>query len=171
MVPNTRLDLDVHDYDDEERTEMQNVPYRSAVGALLYLTRVSRPDIGFAVNQLARHSVNPRREAWKAAKYLMRYLAGTRKAYLVLKPNDDGIRVTSDADWGNDTVGRQSISGYVIYLHGCAIQEAEHRGEFEHSGRVHCSGLGGRASPIHMHHGGRSDEHDEREHPDDHGNG
>ena len=40
------------------------VPYLSAIGALLYLAQCTRPDIAFAVNLLARFSSEPTRRLW-----------------------------------------------------------------------------------------------------------
>lgn len=37
----------------------QKVPYREAVGSLLYLAGATRPDIAYAVNVLARKQSNP----------------------------------------------------------------------------------------------------------------
>src|SRR6266498_1870915 len=37
------------------------VPYLSAIGALMYIANCTRPDIAFAVNLLARYSVAPTR--------------------------------------------------------------------------------------------------------------
>ncbi|KAK3719576.1 hypothetical protein QZH41_006798 [Actinostola sp. cb2023] len=56
-----------------------NVPhnqsdYQSVVGSLLYLSSVSRPDIAFAVSNVARYSSNPTNEHWAAVKRILRYL-------------------------------------------------------------------------------------------------
>jgi hypothetical protein len=52
MVPKSRLDNLTDESTKSEEGYMQGKPYRQMVGSLLYLARVSRPDIAFAVNQL-----------------------------------------------------------------------------------------------------------------------
>ena len=46
---------------DDEKPLGPEVPYLSAIGALMYLVNCTRPNIAFAVNLLARHSANPTR--------------------------------------------------------------------------------------------------------------
>lgn len=121
MVPHTRLDTLTSAASDDEVAEMRKVPYRQVVGSLLYLARVSRPDIGFTVNQLARHCSSPRKQAWDAAKFLMRYLGGSQKLKLQIKPNKEGLALATDADFANDLEDRRSVSGYVITLFGAPI--------------------------------------------------
>ncbi|KAK9137510.1 hypothetical protein Sjap_008104 [Stephania japonica] len=53
------------------------VPYLSAIGALMYLANCTRPDIAFAVNLLARYSSSPTRRHWNGVKHIFRYLRGT----------------------------------------------------------------------------------------------
>jgi hypothetical protein len=43
---------------------LEDVPYREAIGILLYLTIVSRPDIAFAVDQAAQFSESPQKHHW-----------------------------------------------------------------------------------------------------------
>ncbi|KAM1579235.1 hypothetical protein ACFX15_040354 [Malus domestica] len=62
--------------DDEEILELE-VPYLSAIGALLYLAQCTRPDISFAVNLLARYMNAPTRRHWNGVKEMFRYLKGT----------------------------------------------------------------------------------------------
>ncbi|KAK8505395.1 hypothetical protein V6N12_067362 [Hibiscus sabdariffa] len=52
------------------------VPYLSAIGALMYLSSHTRPDISFAVNLLARFSSYPTRRHWNGVKHIFRYLQG-----------------------------------------------------------------------------------------------
>ncbi|KAM2779565.1 hypothetical protein COP1_014823 [Malus domestica] len=61
--------------DDEEILEPE-VPYLSAIGALLYLTQCTRPNISFAVNLLARYSNASTCRHWTGIKDIFRYLKG-----------------------------------------------------------------------------------------------
>ena len=62
--------------DDEEILELE-VPYLSAIGALLYLAQCTRLDISFAVNLLARYSNAPTRKHQTSVKEIFRFLKGT----------------------------------------------------------------------------------------------
>ena len=60
----------------EENEEVlgPEVPYLNAIGALMYLTNCTRPDISFAVNLLARFSSSPTKRHWNGIKHIFRYL-------------------------------------------------------------------------------------------------
>ncbi|XP_070045524.1 secreted RxLR effector protein 161-like [Nicotiana tomentosiformis] len=63
----------------EENEELlgPEVPYLSAVGALMYLTNTTRPGMSFSVNVLARYSSAPTMRYWNEIKHILRYLKGT----------------------------------------------------------------------------------------------
>jgi len=62
----------------DEEVLRPEVPYLSAIGALMYLANCTRPDIAFAVNLLARYSAAPTRRHWVGVKTILRYLQGTQ---------------------------------------------------------------------------------------------
>ena len=62
---------------EEEEEELDKPRYLAVVGALLYLTTYTRPDISFAVSVLSRHSQIPTSPHWGEVKHLFRYLRGT----------------------------------------------------------------------------------------------
>ena len=51
------------------------VPYLSAIGALMYLANCTRPDIAFSVNLLARYNFVLTRRHWNGIKHILHYLA------------------------------------------------------------------------------------------------
>ncbi|KAG7196494.1 hypothetical protein KM043_013270 [Ampulex compressa] len=52
-----------------------NSQYWQAIGSLLYIATVSRPDIAVAISDLRRNVKKPTDRNWKAVKRIMRYLA------------------------------------------------------------------------------------------------
>lgn len=58
----------------EENEEVlgPEVPYLSAIGALMYLASHTRLNISFAVNLLARFSSCPTRRHWNGIKHILR---------------------------------------------------------------------------------------------------
>ena len=99
--------------------------FKEVIGALLYLSTRTRPDIATAVNFLARDSSAPTDGSWIGVKRVLRYLRGTKDLGLFFK---NGARhslpemeVYSDADWAGDLKDRKSTSGMTISLNGVLI--------------------------------------------------
>ena len=105
----------------EEVEEMSEKPYRQALGALQYAAINTRPDIQYAVNQLARYSINPGRAHWNGVKQIFQYLKGTIDYKLILgRSYDETFVGYSDAD-DMSTEGHRAILGYAFFLHESAI--------------------------------------------------
>jgi len=104
---------------DEEKRDMEKVPYSSVVGSLLYLSTGTRPDIAYAVGEVSRFMKNPGRGHWTAVKHLLRYLKGTVDWGIQFGgPGADlTVQGYSDADWGG-AQDRRSTTGYVFMLAG-----------------------------------------------------
>ena len=69
---------------DDEKLSMENIPYSSAVGSLMYAMVCTRPDIAHAVGLVSRYLSNPGRHHWEAVKWIMRYLRGTTNLQITL---------------------------------------------------------------------------------------
>ena len=54
-----------------------SVPYRSIIGALLHIARMSRPDVLFAFSLLSKYLHKPAQKHWNAAKRILRHLLYT----------------------------------------------------------------------------------------------
>nr|GFC49639.1 hypothetical protein [Tanacetum cinerariifolium] len=62
---------------------MQNVPYTSAVGFIMYVVRCTRPDVTFAQNITSRFQQNPDDLHWTTVKNILKYLRNTKDMFLV----------------------------------------------------------------------------------------
>jgi hypothetical protein len=98
--------------------------YQEHVGSLLYISVYTRPDLCFAVNQLAKHMSNPGEVHWNALRRCLRYLKGTATfglTYTCDNANPDLLTAYADADWASCTETRRSYMGYLFMLAGGAV--------------------------------------------------
>lgn len=104
--------------------------YRSIVGMLLYLSTNSRPDISFAVSQVARFSHNPKQSHASAVKTIVRYLSGTKdKGTIYKRPENLTLDCYVDADFAglygrepdDNPTSVKSRTGYTISVGGCFL--------------------------------------------------
>ena len=98
------------------------VPYLSAIGALMYLANNTRPDIAFSVSLLARFSSSPTRRHWNGIKQIFRYLRGSIDKGLFYS-NEFLPQLTGYADAGylSDPHKCRSQTGYLFTSGGTAI--------------------------------------------------
>lgn len=102
------------------------IPYQEAVGALLYLSIISRPDITFQINRASQFNARYNQTHWVALKRVFRYLAGTIDTGIVYSPKSENFELIgfADADYASDTVTRKSTSGFVVTLGNSPISWA-----------------------------------------------
>ena len=103
-----------------------DVPYRSAIGSLMYLMICTRPDLGFAVGRLSQYCEEPLRCHWNAVKRVYRYVKGTQNMGILYDAKsetspDSPIVGYCDSDWAGCNESRKSTEAYVFLLTGGAI--------------------------------------------------
>jgi hypothetical protein len=123
LNPGTRLSTSMCPQNDSEAQEMQQHPYISVVGSLMYLAVTTRPDIAYAAGVLARFNSNPGPAHWQAAKHVLRYLKGTMHHKLVYQPSTspEPFITYSDADHGGNPDNGKSTGGYVVKIGSGAV--------------------------------------------------
>jgi hypothetical protein len=126
--PHVFLLTDMSPATPQDAEAMRSVPYREALGALMYAAIATRPDIMYAVAQLARYQDNPGPAHWTAVKRVYAYLADTLDFRLTYGFGERGIFGYCDAD-GHSTEGRHAISGYAFLVDGGAISWSSKRQE------------------------------------------
>ena len=102
-----------------EVEEMKKIPYRAALGSLMWMQVATRPDLSFPVNLLAHFAHNPGRAHWNALKHVLGYIKGTL---------DYGLRYRAGAPLGpvgyvdSDFAGckntRRSTEGNIFVVAG-----------------------------------------------------
>ena len=131
-----RLTREMCPIDDLERLEMNKIPFREAVGSLMFCMLCTRPDIAYEVSRVAQFCDNPGMLHWKALKRILRYLKGTRDTCLaygleinhpIEDPSDEECRTSTnslrpfafcDSDWAANQDHRRSTFGYLVLLNG-----------------------------------------------------
>jgi hypothetical protein len=109
-------------WEEEDEILGSQVPYLSAIGALMYLANNTRPDIEFVVNLLARHSAAPTKRHWVGVKSILRYLKDTKDLGLFYSRNQDLILLGyTDVGYLSDPYNGISQTGFVFLQGGTTI--------------------------------------------------
>lgn len=110
IEPNQRLSKD--DGDIFEDVEL----YRRLIGKLIYLT-ITRPDLCFSVQKLAKFTYAPRVPHYQALMKVLRYIKGTLSQGLFIYANSSlELKGFADANWVTCPDTRKSITGYCIFF-------------------------------------------------------
>ncbi len=106
---------------------MKQVPFHSAVGALLYVALCTCPEITYSVSSLARFSQNPGNIHWSGVKNIIKYLLHIKEMGISYHFRQTPCVATdlnpvgwSDSSF-NDTHDGRSTLGYAIFINGFII--------------------------------------------------
>uniref|UniRef100_A0A5S6Q640 Reverse transcriptase Ty1/copia-type domain-containing protein n=1 Tax=Trichuris muris TaxID=70415 RepID=A0A5S6Q640_TRIMR len=100
----------------------RTVPYREAVGALMFLMTTTRPDIANAVSMVSQALEKPTVKEWKAFKRIFKYLRGTVNNGLLYKNNGEAsLQCFFDVDYAGDVASRRLRTGVVCMYAGGAV--------------------------------------------------
>ena len=94
------------------------VPFREAVGSLMFLVVVTRPGIAYAVNSVSKYLANHDESHWNAVKRIIKYLAGTRDLGISYEARSDVFVLVgfSDSDYAGDVDARRSTTSFCFFL-------------------------------------------------------
>ena len=101
--------------------QMNNTPFRSTLGSLSHITRMTRPDIQFATFYHSRYQVDPGVAHWRGLKRILRYLVGTTNSKLRADKELPKFEMYCDSDFGGDPDEKKSTTGIVARMYGIPI--------------------------------------------------
>ncbi|GJQ94792.1 hypothetical protein Tco_0005931 [Tanacetum coccineum] len=107
-----------------EIERMQNIPYASAVGSIMYAIRCTHPDVAFAQNITSQFHQNPDDVRWTTVKNTLKYLHNTKDMFLVYggdTKQELKVSCYTDAGYLMDADDMKSQTGYVFVLNGGAV--------------------------------------------------
>ena len=124
--PSVRLSKSMGPDNETERVKMKQIPYKSAVGAVLY-TRLTRADCIASIAEVARFMADPGIKHWQAVKRIIRYLKATKTWGLHFQSSNIGtsakwkLTLYVDSGYAMDPDRRRSRYGYIILLNSNMI--------------------------------------------------
>jgi hypothetical protein len=118
---------------DEEVEQVKQLPYLQIVGALLYLSTMSRPDLAYHMSVLCSYMQNPSMQCYEAAQSLLLYAGKTRdmairysrdyrlpdclSEHVKIVRDKAGLHAFSDSTW----TAPKSTCGYAVFMCGGPI--------------------------------------------------
>ena len=97
-------------------------PVREAIGSLMWLSTMTRPDITNAVRAVARYAHEPTERLWLAIMKILSYLNGTRSLGITyVRGSGLSLNVYADADYASKENDRRSVSGIAVTLGGTVV--------------------------------------------------
>jgi hypothetical protein len=127
------LSKDMAPKTEEEIMDMKQIPYREAVGSIMYL-------ISFSVSSVSKYLNNPGKQHWLAVKRILRYLKGTMDLGITIKnTGSKNITITAyaDSDYATDKDNVKKIST----VHVCLADNREIPGKYEGSLSIKRKGI------------------------------
>ena len=94
-------------------------PFRQFVGSLLWVARLTRPDLLNAVRAVARYCSSPRMVHWLAALDILAYANATSSFGISFqKGTVEGLHLIAfaDADFASNATDRRSVSGGLVIM-------------------------------------------------------
>ena len=115
------IDLSPGVITEKDKKKMVDVPYRNAVGGLMYAVTHTMPELSLAVNQLTRFFNDPEPKHWVATKKVFKYLRGVKDMCGIKfrREGNKDLMAYVDSDWSQHSyLRRRSVSGYCVFLAG-----------------------------------------------------
>gem|GEM_PF-2876143 len=128
----------------EVKLRFGNMNYRSIIGALLYVSCSTRPDISYAVNKLAKFASNPGVTHFRAILHLIGFIKSTSHqgikfyAKIIESPlfqmlKENNIKITeetvltfTDSSWNDCIDTGRSTGGYITFRQAGAVDYGSH---------------------------------------------
>lgn len=115
--------MDDQELSESQKAELTELPYRQAVGTLIYLTCLTRPDLAFPVHLVSQFMASYRTAHWAEVKKILKYVKGTRHYCITYrrKQQNEPLDGYTDSDWGADQITRKSVGAYLFMLSGAPV--------------------------------------------------